>query len=244
MRWQRPRKLRRQPASDCWPYTPARIQRPLEKVSDGRGLPICRRPRRRTAGRSRRDRHGTTGNQILMTQAVLAIVLSLGAVLGGWLAAQSNFGSWQRRVVAVVGASALIAALLVVQSKLAPIRGDIVAGNVNSILKSAGQGHIKVITVSPQLAKELFLALGRLIVSLGAIEGYILHDPVIPGRPAWQRGSWNEPALPFARCVTRRLYRTSPTRSTQPPSISARHRGPMKLGKYRQRAGCHEPISR
>ena len=124
---------------------------------------------------------GLPGNEILMTQAVLAIVLSLGAVLGGWLAAQANLGAWPQRIVAGLGASALIAALLVVQSKLAPIRGDIVAGNINSILKDAGNGHITVTTISPQLAKELFLALGRLIVSLGAIEGYILHDPVTPG---------------------------------------------------------------
>jgi hypothetical protein len=122
---------------------------------------------------------GMPGTEIRLTQLALGTVLTLGAVLGGWLAAGSvRGGARNRRIAAGLLGALLVGGLLLVQAKLAPIRGQVVAGNIESILNSAANGHIKVITVSPKLATELFQSLGRVIVFLGAVEGYVIHDPV------------------------------------------------------------------
>lgn len=124
---------------------------------------------------------GLTGTEIKLTQLALGAILTLAAVLGGWLAGNVHYGSRARRIIAVVSAGLLLSGLMLLQAKLAPIRGQVVAGNINSILHFAAQGHIKVITVSSHLATEFFQALGRVVVVLGAAEGYLLRDPLTSG---------------------------------------------------------------
>jgi hypothetical protein len=121
---------------------------------------------------------GMPGTEIRITQVALASLLTLGSVFSGWLAGHTLHGPLDRRIIAGLGATSLVAALLLIQMRLAPIRGDIVAGNIASILNSAAHGHIKVVTASARLATQLFMALGRFVVLLGTAEGYILHDPL------------------------------------------------------------------
>jgi hypothetical protein len=121
---------------------------------------------------------GLPGTEILLTQIALGTILTMGAVLGGWLAAHAHHGSRDRRIVALLLATALLSGLILVQAWLAHIRGEIVASDINSILQLASNGHTKVVTVSPDLAVKLFQNLGRVVVALGTVEGYLLHDPL------------------------------------------------------------------
>lgn len=119
---------------------------------------------------------GMQGIERALTQIALGTLLTLGSIFGGWLASYANHASrWQRIVISGVAAS-LIAALLLVQARLAPIRGDIIAAQ----LKLLTQHHkaLKALTVSRSLTTQLFQNLGRVVVGLGATEGYVLHDPL------------------------------------------------------------------
>ena len=121
---------------------------------------------------------GLPGTEIKLMQIALGTVLTLGAVLSGWLAARAHHGSRDRRIVALLFAAALLSGLILVQGWLANIRGDVLAGTINSILQAASNGHTDVVTVSPDVAVKLFQNLGRVVVALGTVEGYLLHDPL------------------------------------------------------------------
>ena len=124
---------------------------------------------------------GLTGTEIILTQFALGAILTLAAVLGGWLAAYAHYGSRDRRIIAAVSAGLLLSGLMLLQARLAPIRGQVVAGNINSILNFAAHGHITVTTVSPEMATQFFQTLGRDVVGLGAVEGYLFRDPLTSG---------------------------------------------------------------
>jgi hypothetical protein len=119
---------------------------------------------------------GMYGLERALTQIALGTLLTLGAILGGWLTSYAQHASrWQRIVISAVAAS-LIAGLLLVQARLAPIRGDIIAGQMNLSLHHVKA--LKALTISRGQATQLFLNLGRVVVGLGVTEGYVLHDPL------------------------------------------------------------------
>jgi hypothetical protein len=119
---------------------------------------------------------GLPGNEILLLQLALAGLLTLGSVFSGWLVGEGQDGPADRRFFARVGAVSLTTLLIALQIWLAPMRGAVVAGNIKSIQESAAHGHISVTTVSAGLATGIFLTLGLVVVALGIMEGYLLHD--------------------------------------------------------------------